>query len=70
MTLIYQQWSQELLTPGAGDLFALTSILSYLKFDPVYWITGNCAGGIASNIRGHSSTIKKDLLRFIETKLK
>ena len=60
-------------TMGAGDsYFAITSILSYLKFDPInIGFIGNCSGGIASNIRGHSSSItKQDLLRFIETKLK
>ncbi len=65
--------SRTIDTMGAGDsYFALTSILSYLKFDPMnIGFIGNCAGGIASNIRGHSSSItKKDLLRFIETKLK
>ena len=60
-------------TMGAGDAyFSITSILSYLgvKNSELGFI-GNCAGGITSNIIGHSNYVDIQYLkRFIETKLK
>ena len=60
-------------TMGAGDAyFSITSVMSYLgvKNSELGFI-GNCAGGITSNIIGHSNYVDITYLkRFIETKLK
>ena len=60
-------------TMGAGDAyFSITSILSYLKINPlVIGFIGNCSGGITSNIVGHAHYVDLNYLkRFIETRLK
>ena len=55
-------------TVGAGDaVFAITSLLAYLKADnELIPFIGNCAGGIAANIMGNKENITKTkLLNFI-----
>ena len=56
---------------GGDAFFVISSLFAYLKSNPIdIGFIGNISGALKVNILGHSSSIKSQLLKFIESVIK